>query len=108
MSAAGDRESLKALLLRHSVLRGKFVLASGAVSDVYVDCRLTTLARGWQPQAVGGLTMGADPVSCAVAHVSHETGSPVDAFVGERLRRATGESATWRVLRAHGVSRQCR
>ena len=107
MAGTGDRELLKALLLQHSVLRGSFVLASGATSNLYVDCRLTTLrgeampligrllldrilARGWRPQAVGGLTMGADPISCAVAHASQETGSPVDAFVVRKAEKGHG------------------
>lgn len=93
-----DRSRLREILLRRSVLRGDFILASGAQSSIYVDCRLTTLhaqampligrllhaefeARGWRPQAVGGLTMGADPVACAVARESLELGQPVDAFV---------------------------
>ena len=94
----GERESLKAILRRHSVMRGDFVLASGKRSRVYVDCRLTTLrgeampligrqmirlirSHGWTPQAVGGMTMGADPVACAVARESQGTDAPVDAFV---------------------------
>ena len=104
---AGDRERLKALLLERSVLRGSFVLASGATSDVYVDCRLTTLcgeampligrlllerilARGWRPRAVGGLTMGADPVACAVAHASQGTEFAVDAFVVRKAEKGHG------------------
>lgn len=107
MNSLSDRERLKALLQRHSVLRGHFVLASGKTSDVYVDCRLTTLrgeampfigrvildrirARGWRPQAVGGLTMGADPVACAVAHVSQATPTPVDAFVVRKAGKGHG------------------
>ena len=104
---AEDRERLKALLLKHSVLRGSFVLASGATSNVYVDCRLTTLcgeampligrllldrirACGWRPQAVGGLTMGADPVACAVAHESQGSDFPVDAFVVRKAEKGHG------------------
>ena len=102
-----DRTRLKELLLRHSVLRGDFVLASGKRSNVYVDCRLTTLrgeampligrlmlelfrAHGWQPNAVGGLTMGADPVACAVARESHGTRRPVDAFVVRKAAKGHG------------------
>ncbi len=107
MQSQGTRESLKRILQRHSVLRGEFVLASGKKSSVYVDCRLTTLrgeamplvgmaildrirARGWDPQAVGGLTMGADPVACAVAHVSQSTDFPVDAFVVRKAGKEHG------------------
>lgn len=109
MTDRDDRERLKKILRRYSVLRGEFVLASGKRSNVYVDCRLTTLrgeamplvgrsvlsrirARGWVPQAVGGLTMGADPVACAVAHVSQLTPVPVDAFVVRKEKKRHGST----------------
>ena len=95
--SAGDRERLVALLLERSFRVGDFVLASGARSRFYVDARTTTthaegqavLGRlglaairdaGWTPDAVGGLTLGADPVSYAVAHASWLAGDPVNAF----------------------------
>ena len=107
MSASSDREKLKRILQRHSIKRGSFVLASGERSSVYVDCRLTTLrgeamplvgrlvlqrirARGWNPEAVGGLTMGADPVACAVARESQETPDPVNAFVVRKEEKEHG------------------
>src|SRR5947209_8333437 len=78
------RNSLKDLLLARSVRRGDFVLASGRRSAFYIDARLTTMSgdglavigglgldrlavRGWTPRAVGGLTLGADPVAYALA-----------------------------------------
>jgi orotate phosphoribosyltransferase len=84
---AGDRDTLLALLKERSVRFGDFVLASGARSSYYVDCRPTTMSAigqrvigrlglaaireaGWQVQAVGGLTMGADPVAYAIAAAS--------------------------------------
>lgn len=94
-----DRERLLGILRESSVRRGEeFVLASGRRSNVYVDARMTTLRaeampligrlilakmreRGWQPAAVGGLTMGADPVVAAVAHESSTTDRVVDAFI---------------------------
>jgi len=68
---------------------GEFKLSSGGTSDYYVDCRTTTLdargsqltgqvfleeirQRGWRPQAIGGLTMGADPLVVAIAVTSGE------------------------------------
>jgi orotate phosphoribosyltransferase len=92
-----ERERLRELLLERSVKRGDFVLASGARSSYYVDCRITATsaegqaligrlglaalqASGLAPDAVGGLTMGADPVSYAIAHASWLAGTPVDAF----------------------------
>jgi len=92
-----DRERLLALLLERSFRTGDFVLASGARSSYYIDCRTTTThaegqalvgrmglallrGAGLAPDSVGGLTMGADPVSYAVAHASWLAGDPVHAF----------------------------
>lgn len=111
MTGASDRERLKRILRTHSIKRGDFVLASGARSEVYVDCRLTTLRgeamplvgrlmlkrfaeRGWRPQAVGGLTMGADPVACAVCFASQGTSTPVDAFVVRKTEKGHGRKRT--------------
>jgi orotate phosphoribosyltransferase len=83
------RQELLHLLATKSFRLGEFKLSSGGTSDYYVDCRTTTLdARGsqltgqvflegirkrkWQPQAIGGLTMGADPIVVAVAVTSGE------------------------------------
>jgi len=82
MSAA--RQELLRLLATKSFRLGNFKLSSGGTSDYYVDCRTTTLdargaqltgqvflevmqSRGWHPIAIGGLTMGADPIVVAVA-----------------------------------------
>ena len=92
------RERLKQILKTHSVRFGDFVLASGQRSNLYVDCRLTTLRaeampligrlfvakmqeRGWHPDAVGGLTMGADPVVTAVAREALDYGHVINAFL---------------------------
>jgi orotate phosphoribosyltransferase len=78
---------LIALLATRSAKRGDFVLASGRRSTLYVDCRLTTMSpdgqlligraglatlreTGWPVDAVGGLTLGADPIAYAIAHAS--------------------------------------
>src|SRR2546426_5185293 len=83
------RQELLRLLAAKSFRLGEFKLSSGASSDYYVDCRATTLdakgsrltgqvfleeigARGWRPKAIGGLTMGADPIVAAVAVTSGE------------------------------------
>ena len=93
--ADADRAQLKSLLRKHSVRFGQFKLVSGQTSDVYVDAKLTTCRaaamplvgrlflkkieeRGWQPAAVGGLTLGADPIAMAIAH---ESAGRIDAFV---------------------------
>src|SRR5438477_5838906 len=81
------RQELLRLLATKSFRLGQFKLASGGTSDYYLDCRTTTLdargaqltgqvfldeirARGWNVQAIGGLTLGADPIVVAVAVTS--------------------------------------
>ncbi|MGA9509332.1 MAG: orotate phosphoribosyltransferase [Candidatus Sulfotelmatobacter sp.] len=83
------RQDLLSLLAYKSFRLGDFKLSSGGTSDYYIDCRSTTLdakgarlsgqvffdeirQRGWKPQAIGGLTMGADPIVVAVSIVSGE------------------------------------
>jgi orotate phosphoribosyltransferase len=85
MSSA--RQELLRLLATKSFRLGEFKLSSGGTSDYYIDCRTTTLdargaqltgevfveeiaRRGWNPQAIGGLTMGADPIVVAAAVAS--------------------------------------
>jgi orotate phosphoribosyltransferase len=92
-----DLEALHELLRARSVRRGDFVLASGRRSTYYIDARLTTMsaegqvligrvglaairAKGWNPAAIGGLTMGADPVAYAVAAASTSSTAIIDAF----------------------------
>src|SRR5580658_10114255 len=87
MTTANPRTALLDLLARTSFRLGNFTLSSGAKSDYYIDCRTTTLhAEGARltgraildllrehnlhPAAVGGLTMGADPVVSAVSIAS--------------------------------------
>lgn len=102
-----DHDRLIALLRSRSLLRGDFVLASGRRSDYYVDCRLTTMYaagleligrlalqairnRGWAPDAVGGLTLGADPVAYAIARASCDAPPPVHAFTVRKAAKAHG------------------
>jgi len=83
------RQKLLSTLAYKSFRLGEFKLSSGGTSDYYIDCRTTTLDakaarltgevfieeirhRGWKPQAIGGLTMGADPIVVAVSVVSGE------------------------------------
>src|SRR5918996_2481933 len=110
--AEGALERLRRLLLERSVRRGDFVLASGQRSSYYIDCRLTTMSaegqglvgrlgwraikeRGWRPRAVGGLTMGADPVAYAVASASWGTDLVMDAF---SVRKEAKGHGTGRVI----------
>jgi orotate phosphoribosyltransferase len=83
------RQDLLRLLAHKSFRLGEFKLSSGGTSDYYIDCRTTTLdakgarltgqvffdeirQRGWKAEAIGGLTMGADPIVVAVSVVSGE------------------------------------
>lgn len=108
---SSPRAELLRLLAEKSFRLGNFKLSSGASSDYYVDCRTTTLdsqgarlagevfldairAQGWQAEAIGGLTLGADPIVVAVAVVSrnlngflvrkaekqHGTGQRIEGF----------------------------
>jgi orotate phosphoribosyltransferase len=109
MSSA--RQELLRLLAVKSFRLGEFKLSSGGASDYYIDCRTTTLdargaqltgqvfleeiqRRGWNAQAIGGLTMGADPIVVAAAVTSgrmngflvrksekqHGTGQRIEGF----------------------------
>lgn len=105
------RQQLLQLLASKSFRLGNFKLSSGGTSDYYIDCRTTTLdakgsrltgevffdeikQRKWNPQAIGGLTLGADPIVVAVSVVSgtlhgflvrkaekqHGTGQRIEGF----------------------------
>ena len=92
-----ERDALLALLHARSVRFGDFTLSSGQRSTWYIDARPTTMsaegleligrlglrairAAGWQPTAIGGLTLGADPVAYAVALASRQAGPVIEAF----------------------------
>lgn len=90
------RDELRALLRERSVRHGTFTLSSGATSDFYVDCRQVTMdPRGMtlvgalvldlladlpDARAIGGLTMGADPIAAAVTCASAGTDRPLAMF----------------------------
>ena len=91
-----DRQALIALIGEEAVFHGDFTLSSGKKATYYVDMRKLTLdhraapaigrlvldiVRGLDVDAVGGLTLGADPIANAALHASVAAGAPVDAFV---------------------------
>ncbi len=105
MSSA--RDELLELLATNSFRLGEFTLSSGGKSDYYIDCRTTTLhargaeltgrvfleliqQQGWQPQAVGGLTMGADPIVVATSVISSQMGAPIHGFLVRKAEKAHG------------------
>ena len=102
-----EESRLMDMLRTKSVRFGPFKLASGKESNVYVDCKLTTYsaeaiplvgraflrrikAKGWAPQAVGGLTLGADPIAFAIARESLETDRPINAFIVRKETKKHG------------------
>jgi orotate phosphoribosyltransferase len=107
-----DRRRLVALLAERSARRGQFTLSSGRTSTLYVDARKTTMSpdglaligplglaaardAGWAPDAVGGLTLGADPVAYAIAYASAlaaDAGGPpaVRAFTVRKAPKTHG------------------
>ncbi len=106
MSAA-DRRRLVALLAERSAKRGQFTLASGRESNFYVDARLTTMSpeglaligpaalhaiadAHWDVDSVGGLTLGADPISYAISYASASTTHPVRAFTVRKEPKGHG------------------
>jgi orotate phosphoribosyltransferase len=105
-----EHAALLRLLHERSVRHGDFTLASGARSTYYIDARPTTMsaeglqligrlglaalrAQGWAPAAVGGLTMGADPVAYAIALASGALPPVINAF---SVRKEAKEHGTRR------------
>lgn len=100
------RDRLKAILQEKSILRGDFTLASGKKSDYYIDARLTTLdaegvnligklmlaeiKKDSSITAVGGPTMGADPIVGSVLAISQEQGSPLQGFLVRKEEKGHG------------------
>jgi orotate phosphoribosyltransferase len=97
-----DRDDLLQLIKDLAVVHGKVTLSSGREADYYIDLRRITLHRtaaplvgrvlreltaDWEYDAVGGLTLGADPVASAIMHAS---GGVVDAFVVRKAEKSHG------------------
>jgi orotate phosphoribosyltransferase len=100
-----DREELLAGIKAKGIVHGDFELSSGGHASSYVDLRRVTLDGRLAPlvgrvllnataelsyDAVGGLTVGADPVATAMLHAAANRGTPVDAFVVRKAEKAHG------------------
>ena len=105
MTTAEDRAKLRQDILDKAVVHGRVVLSSGREADYYVDLRRVTLDGATAPlvgrvmldltadldyDAVGGLTLGADPVATAMLHAAAATGRRLDAFVVRKSEKAHG------------------
>ena len=103
---AAEKQALLTVLAEKSFRLGEFKLSAGGTSDYYVDCRATTLdaegarltsrvfvdeiyKRGWVPEAIGGLTMGADPIVACVAMLSAQQ------VQGRASRGQPGDEEGW-------------
>ena len=100
-----DRDVLLEQVNSKAVVRGKVTLASGREADYYVDMRRVTLdavaapvigrtmlelTEDWDFDAVGGLTLGADPIALAMLHQAAAAGRTLDAFVVRKAQKAHG------------------
>lgn len=110
---ASARAELADLVRQLSVVFGRVTLSSGKEADYYVDLRRATLhhraapligglmrelTADWDYAAVGGLTMGADPVAAAIMHAP---GRPIDCFV---VRKAVKSHGMQRLIEGADVS----
>ncbi len=99
------RDQLKNEIINKAVVHGKVILSSGKEADYYVDLRRITLDHVAAPlvgqvmldltkdldfEAVGGLTLGADPVATAMMHVAASHGRALDSFVVRKAEKAHG------------------
>src|SRR5216117_2920998 len=106
---------LRAIIRQKSLRIGEFTLSSGKRSSYYLDCRMTTLdptgalligrlildcirKHNIQADAIGGLTIGADPIATAVAVVSALEGQPLPAFI---VRKETKGHGTQRLIEGY-------
>ena len=100
-----SRDALKEEILKKAVVHGKVILSSGKEADYYVDLRRVTLdstaaplvgdvmldlVKDWEFDAVGGLTLGADPVATAMMHIAAHQGKKIDSFVVRKAEKAHG------------------
>jgi orotate phosphoribosyltransferase len=101
----GDRDELRRAIEENAVVRGDFVLSSGQHASWYIDLRRILLSGASAPlagrvmlaatadldyDAVGGLTLGADPVATAMMHAAAGQGRKLDAFVVRKSEKAHG------------------
>jgi orotate phosphoribosyltransferase len=113
-------QRLKKRLRQKSLFRGEITLSSGKKSDYYMDCRLTTLdpegsvlvghailellaAKGIRAEAIGGMSIGADPVVSSVVALSYLEGRPLRGFLVRKERKEHGRQKRIEGLEAGAV-----
>src|SRR5476651_1411400 len=105
-SIDADKKELFGILKSHAFSKGKFILSSGKESNFYLDARLVTLSAPGAyltarimldmiskdtPDAIGGPTLGADPMVGAIASLSHQSGKPINTFIIRKQPKAHGK-----------------
>lgn len=100
-----ERDDLRKLISDLAIVHGRVVLSSGQEANYYVDLRRVTLHHAaaplvgqvmldltadWEFDAVGGLTLGADPVASAMLHAAAARGNELDAFVVRKSEKTHG------------------
>lgn len=101
-----EHQQLVHLLATRSARRGQFTLASGRQSTLYIDARLTTMSpdglvligtlglaqirKHWKADSIGGLTLGADPISYAISYTSSNSNMPLRAFTVRKEAKTHG------------------
>ncbi|GAB3819137.1 orotate phosphoribosyltransferase [Micromonospora zhanjiangensis] len=105
MATMGDHDDLRKFITDLAVVHGRVVLSSGREADWYVDLRRVTLHHAaaplvgrvlldltadWEYDAVGGLTLGADPVAAAMLHAASALPRRLDAFVVRKAEKSHG------------------
>ena len=105
MSATDAKEKLKEQIKNKAVVHGKVILSSGKEANYYVDLRRVTLdseaaplvgevmlelTKDFDYDAVGGLTLGADPVATAMMHSAAKNGRKLNSFVVRKSEKAHG------------------
>jgi len=105
-SATQFKSQLFQLLKTQAFFKGKFILSSGKESSFYLDARLVSLSAPGayligsimldmiaqdRPDAIGGPTLGADPMVGAIASLSHQAGHPINTFIIRKQPKAHGK-----------------
>ena len=105
--AMTERQRLIKLLAERSMKTGRFTLASGKISDLYIDARITTMSpeglaligplaiemfktAAWELDAIGGLTLGADPISYSISYASNLAPPLLRAFTIRKEAKSHG------------------